>query len=370
MRIGFDAKRAYHNNTGLGNYSRDLIQGMANSYKDDDYFLFTPSLSENPRIAFTNYFPNVNAVIPQSTLDRQFKSYWRSVNLEKDLIKNGIELYHGLSQEIPKRKGGKVKYVVTIHDLIFLRFPETYKAIDRKIYDKKFRYATENADLVIAISEQTKSDLIEFYDADPDKIRVVYQSCHDQFKQELTADSKTKIIEKHKLPSDYILYVGTIEKRKNLVSLIKACANINMPIVAIGNQTDYFNEVKKVVAANGMEKQVHFLQDIPFTDLPAIYQSAKLFCYPSVFEGFGIPIIEALYSKIPVITSKGGVFSETGGPSSTYIDPLDIDQLSSAIEKTLSTNNSEQIAEGYKFVQKFSTENHIKGIRNVYKELF
>jgi len=370
MRIGFDAKRAYHNNTGLGNYSRDLIQGMANSYKEDDYFLFTPSLSENPRIAFTNYFPNVNAIIPQALLDRQFKSYWRSVNMEKDLVKNGIELYHGLSQEIPKRKGGKVKYVVTIHDLIFLRYPETYKAIDRKIYDKKFRYAAENADLVIAISEQTKADLVEFYKADPAKIRVIYQSCHEQFKEEVKAEIKTQITAKHNLPAEYILYVGTIEKRKNLASLIKACAKIDVPIVAIGNQTSYFNEVLEAVTSNKMENRVHFLENIPFSDLPAIYQSAKIFCYPSVFEGFGIPIIEALYSKIPVITSKGGVFPETGGPNSTYVDPLNVEELANAINDTLKRDNSEQISKGFEFVQKFSTENHIKGVRAVYKELF
>lgn len=369
MRIGFDAKRAYHNNTGLGNYSRDLIKGMANKYRDDEYLLFTPRVSTNPRIAFTGYFPNITPVIPEGFLDRQFKSYWRSVNMEKDLVKHRIDLYHGLSQEIPRRKGGRLKYVVTIHDLIFLRYPETYKAVDRSIYDKKFRYASENSDLVIAISEQTKSDLVEFYKIDPNRIRVVYQSCHDQFKSMVPKTERQAILEKYNLPSTFILYVGTIEKRKNLSTLIRAANEIDIPVVAVGKKTDYYQEVQAVVSANNMGDRVFFLENIPFPELPAIYQSATAFCYPSVFEGFGIPIIEALYSKVPVITSQGGVFPETGGPDTIYIDPLNPDELKSAIESVLHSDQSERIQKGYDFVQQFSTDNFVEGTRSVYNEL-
>jgi glycosyltransferase involved in cell wall biosynthesis len=369
MRIGFDAKRAYHNNTGLGNYSRDLIRGLANKYREDQYVLFTPSVSRNPRSAFINYFPNITPITPSTLFDKSLKSYWRSINLENDLIKQKIDIYHGLSQEIPKRKGGNLKYVVTIHDLIFLRYPETYKAIDRKIYDKKFRYAAAQSDLVIAISEQTKSDLIEFYNTDPEKIRVVYQSCHDQFKQSVPESAKHAIVKKYKLPSEYILYVGTIEKRKNLKTLVDACRTIDLPIVAVGQKTSYFKDVMSTVAKNKMENRMFFLEDIPFEDLPGIYQSATVFCYPSVFEGFGIPIIEALYSKIPVITSKGGVFKETGGEASQYADPLSVEDLRAKLLIALERDNSEQVKLGYKFVQRFSTEQFVKGVKNVYNEL-
>jgi len=369
MRIGFDAKRAYHNNTGLGNYSRDLIRGLANKYKEDQYVLFTPTVSQNPRSAFINYFPNITPITPTTFFDKSLRSYWRSINLEKDLIKQKIDIYHGLSQEIPKRKGGKLKYVVTIHDLIFLRHPETYKAVDRRIYDRKFRYAAEQSDLVIAISEQTKTDLIEFYNTDPEKIRVVYQSCHDQFKQAVPEEAKNAVVEKYGLPSEFILYVGTIEKRKNLKTLVDACRSVDLPIVAVGHKTSYFKEVISAVAQNNMEHRMFFLENIPFEDLPAIYQSAKVFCYPSIFEGFGIPIIEALYSKIPVITSKGGVFKETGGEASQYADPLSVEDLRAKLLIALERDNSDQIKQGFKFVQRFSTEQFIEGVRNVYNEL-
>ncbi|MDA8714293.1 glycosyltransferase family 4 protein [Flavobacteriales bacterium] len=369
MRIGFDAKRAYHNNTGLGNYSRDLIKGLADNYREDEYILFTPKHSNNPRIAFTNYFPNISSRLPKSFLDKRFKSYWRTMNMEKDLILNKIDLFHGLSQEIPRRRNHKIKYVVTIHDLIFLRFPETYKRVDRIIYNKKFKYASDNSDKIIAISKQTKSDLIDFYNIDPEKIKVVYQSCHEQFKEILPQDEGIAIREKYQLPSNYLLSVGTIEKRKNLVALLEAASNIDIPIVVIGNRTAYFQEVSQKVAQLKMKKRVIFLSNIPFKDLPGIYQGAQAFCYPSVFEGFGIPIIEALYSKIPVITTKGGVFAETGGANSIYVDPYNKEEFENQINQVLSSDQSQRVKKGYDFVKKFSTENHVKEIKSIYNEL-
>lgn len=369
MRIGFDAKRAYHNNTGLGNYSRDLIRGMAHLYREDEYVLFTPKTSTNPRSAFVNYFPNISTVTPRSWIDKSAKSYWRSMNLEKELINQQIDIYHGLSQEIPKRKGGKLRYVVTIHDLIFLRYPETYKAIDRKIYDKKFRYATEQADTVIAISEQTKSDLIDFYQADESKIRVVYQSCHDQFKETASEETKDTIKKKYSLPDQYVLYVGSIEERKNLATLVEAMAKIDLPLICVGRKTAYFKKVMEVVKRYGMEQRFFVFENLPFDALPSFYQMATAFCYPSIFEGFGIPIIEAMYSNIPVITSKGGVFGETGGEAAWYVDPLNGDEIAATLATVLESDRTQRVKDGYHFVQKFSTENFIHGVRNVYNDL-
>lgn len=369
MNIGFDAKRAFHNNTGLGNYSRDLIKGMLDFFPENNYHLFTPKISSNPRLRFLEG-KEFKTITPSTPITKGFKSYWRSMAMEKDINSNQIDVFHGLSNEIPQRKfKSNTKYVVTIHDLIFLRHPETYKAIDRRIYDKKFRYACEKADAVIAISEQTKNDIIEFYGTPKDKIKVIYQSCHDQFKINVPEEEIRKIKSKYNLPASYVLYVGTIEQRKNLKALITACSTIDVPIVAVGRKTDYFKEVQNEVEANEMTKRVFFLENIPFENLPAIYQGASLFCYPSIFEGFGIPIIEALYSKIPVITSKGGVFPETGGDASIYIDPFNTDDLRAAIKECLSSEQNERIQKGYGFVQKFSTENFINQTNELYKRI-
>ena len=159
MKIGFDAKRVYQNYTGLGNYSRDLVRNLLTYYPQHQYFFYAPKVVENERVAFLKTYDNVVIRTPKSSLHKTFKGIWRSIDLDKELTKDGIAIYHGLSNEIPKRvKESKVKHIVTIHDLIFKRFPDTYNAIDRNIYDRKFKYSALNSDKIIAISEQTKQD--------------------------------------------------------------------------------------------------------------------------------------------------------------------------------------------------------------------
>ena len=181
MKIGFDAKRAYQNLTGLGNYSRDLIENSINEFPKNNYVLFAPKDIDSPRLNFLSKHPNVSSIFPENQVNRTFKGLWRTINMEKSIIKNNIDIYHGLSNEIPRIKNKKIPYLVTIHDLIFKRFPRNYRTLDRKIYNIKYKYAVKHSDLVIAISEQTKKDIIEFYNIDPNKIKVIYQSCHKKF---------------------------------------------------------------------------------------------------------------------------------------------------------------------------------------------
>ncbi len=336
MRIGFDAKRAYHNFSGLGNYSRDIIKHLINQFPEHDYFLYSPKPNQKAKLDFLG-LNNVQERLPKTAFDKTFKSLWRSIGLEKHLLNDKIEIYHGLSNEIPKRKSKDIKYVVTIHDLIFKRFPEIYKAADRKIYDTKFKYAVNNADLIIAISEQTKRDIIEFYGIKSEKIKVLYQTCHHNFKKEYTVGEKEQVRVKFNLPDEFILNVGTIEKRKNLKTIVKSLALLNptTSLVVVGKKTDYYQEVLKEIEMFGLTKRVHFLENVSIEELPLIYQLANVFVYPSIFEGFGIPIIEALYSGTPVISSKGGCFGEAGGEKSIYVDPKNENELAAAINKIL-----------------------------------
>ena len=169
MNIGFDAKRAFHNGTGLGHYSRSLIKSLSTYHPNHKYYLFNPKAGG----AFSLKAGNIHEIQPSGFLNRTFSAGWRSSWVKNDLKKYKINLYHGLSHEIPFgiRQAG-IPSVVTIHDLIHERFPAQYNRIDVKIYDHKFRYACTNADRVIAISEQTKRDIIEFYKVAPEKISV------------------------------------------------------------------------------------------------------------------------------------------------------------------------------------------------------
>lgn len=370
MRIGFDAKRAFFNKSGLGNYSRDLIRSLLRYYPENEYHLYTPS--DKGSISFMD-FSGINISTPVRATGKFIQSYWRSMKLTGRLEKDNINVYHGLSNELPKNiQHSKVKSVVTIHDLIFLRHPEWYNAIDRVIYKTKFKHSCRIADRIIAISEQTKRDIIEFYGIEAQKIDVVYQSCNDLFKIAYPDAHKESIRKKYNLPDRYLLYVGTIEPRKNLLNIVKAITDgrIDIPLVVIGRKTKYFNRINHFIKSENI-KGIYFMDEIRIEDLPAIYQLADLFIYPSVFEGFGIPIIEALYSRVPVITSKGGCFSEAGGPSTVYVDPMDVGEISEAIEYVSGNDKlQEEMRElGYQHAQKFSNKAASYSTMKIYKQL-
>jgi glycosyltransferase involved in cell wall biosynthesis len=265
-----------------------------------------------------------------------------------------------------------VKTVVSIHDLIFLRYPEFYKPIDRKIYTSKFRHACRDANKIIAISQQTKSDIMEFFGTAENKIDVIYQACNEGFHSLATSSERIALKEKYGLPENYLLYVGTIEKRKNLLNLLQAIhlGKIDVPLVIVGKPTNYLKPVQDYIRTNRIEN-IYFLSGVPNEDLPGIYQMSTLFVYPSVFEGFGIPILEALYSKTPVITSIGSCFSEAGGKYSIYIDPTNPEEMANAITRVLSDTNlqSTMVEEGYKHALSFDHSTIASRLMNMYKQL-
>lgn len=370
MRIGFDAKRAFFNKSGLGNYSRSTISILAKFYNENSYFLYTP-----PGKSVIDFDIKKYATIrkPEKYIGKKFPSFWRSFQLPDQLKQDKIDLFHGLSNEIPfnfKRSG--IKSVVTIHDLIFLRYPEWYPLIDRKIYEVKFRRSCRDADRIIAISKQTKNDIIEFFGTDKNKIDVVYQGCNNLFKKKARAETVNKIRSKYSLPSEYLLYVGTVEKRKNLLTIIKALKRlgIKVPLLVVGKQTSYSTLVLKYIKENKL-KNIRFLEYVDNTELPAIYQNAKIFIYPSLFEGFGIPVLEALFSKIPVITSARGCFSESGGPATIYIDPENDEEMADKIMNLLEddTLREKVINKGYAYAQNFTDEKIAKNLIKVYNKI-
>jgi glycosyltransferase involved in cell wall biosynthesis len=375
MRIGYDAKRAFQNFTGLGNYSRDLIKNIIENFDENEYWLYAPRILNHPITKSLEELKNVHFKSPQSSIDKTFKSLWRSVNLEKELKNDGIEIFHGLSNEIPiRKKSSNVKYVVTIHDLIFKRFPRNYKAIDRRIYNTKFKYACKKADKIIAISQQTKQDIIDFYGIQPSKIEVIYQTCHENFKKTYTEEIKNHIRDKFELPEKFILNVGTIETRKNLNAIIQAlCLMQNeTPLVVVGRSTRYMNFLKVQMAKLKINhNKIIFLKNVSIEELPSIYQMASVFVYPSFFEGFGIPIIEALYSGTPVITTKGSCFPEAGGPDSIYINPEDFQELADKIDLVISNKNlsNEMSLRGKNYVQKFDSLKLAQQVMGIYNQL-
>lgn len=369
MNIGFDGKRVIQNFTGLGNYGRYLLNTLARFYPQHQYSVFTSKPLEGFN-ELKNY-PSVHFKHPQKQVS---SSLWRSFGIVNDLKKATIDLYHGLSNELPfgLKKAG-IPSVVTIHDLIFLRYPDYYPFFDRKIYEYKFRYAAEHANKIIAISEQTKTDLMNYFQISESRIEVIYQNCDPSFLLKADESEKLRIRTAYHLPQKYLLNVGTIETRKNALLIVKALKELDSEIklVILGRETPYTHLIKNYLKVNNMESRVLFLKNVPFTDLPVIYQMAEIFIYPSEFEGFGIPIIEALSSGRPVIAAKGSCLEEAGGPGSVYVDPDDSIELASQINSIFYDDElkSSMISSGFNHLKQFSDEKIAEKLINLYKNL-
>lgn len=335
MKIGYEAKRIFTNFTGLGNYSRGVVQSLASAYPQHSFFLYTPKITQNPRVNFIHQFKNI---IVRTSKTKAFKSFWRSFGVVNDAKKDEIEIFHGLSHEIPfGLKSSKIKSVVTIHDLIFLRFPQYFKFIDRAIYKFKFKFSCKNADTIIAISEQTKKDIVHYFGIEKEKIEVVYQGCDANFYQTINPQQKNQVKQKYQLPDVFLLGVGTIENRKNQLLILKSLQYLpsNVQVVLIGKQSKYVHILNQYIEENQLQNRVLFLQNVDFNDLPSIYQLAKIFVYPSFFEGFGIPILEALNCGVPVIAATGSCLEEAGGLNSIYINPNNENELANQINLLL-----------------------------------
>ena len=370
MNIGYEAKRVFHNKTGLGNYSRDLIRILNAEFPNNNYFLYNPKVARNELFEVNNV--TTFEKNPNSFFYKKFKNIWRQKGIIKDLIKDKIEIFHGLSGELPSGlRKSKIKSVVTIHDLIFMRYPEFYSFFDRKIHIYKFRKSARQANIVIAISEQTKADLIQFLDIPESKIKVIYQGCQNVFKESYSDQEKELVSKKFNLPNEFILNVGTIEARKNILAVVKAITNIDTHLIIVGGETSYTTGIKKYILENKIENKIIFLKGLSSKELAIVYQLATIFVYPSLFEGFGIPIIEALYSKTPVITTNSGVFPEAGGADSVYVDPNNIHELQEKIQLLLTNEKlrTEMAEKGFNFVQKFNDKTIANQVMALYKLL-
>lgn len=377
MKIGFDGKRAAQNFTGLGNYSRYALEALAKYYPDEEYRVYIPKDVDNPKFEdiLSAAAGAMKKVLPHSAAARRLKSLWRVWGVTKSLATDGVQVFHGLSNELPlniRKASPGVKSVVTVHDVIFRRLPGCYPVIDRMIYDYKFRRACRNADHVIAVSECTKRDIVNDYGISPDKVTVIYQGCDPLFAEPINKERMAEIKAKYSLPDKFIVSVGTIEERKNLLSVVKSLLLLpdDIHLVAVGRRTKYTALVDKFVAENHLEHRVHLLHGVPYVDLPVIYRCADVFAYMSLYEGFGIPLLEALNSRVPVVAATGSCLEEAGGPGSIYVEPFDVAAIAGAVKRCLLPDVKEaMVAAGLDWAARFSMERFAHETMDCYKML-
>lgn len=368
MRIGYDAKRLFCNTTGLGNYSRSLVANQQVAFPGDRHLLFSPRLLRNAdTVPF--FGKEYERIAPN-----RISPLWRSAGILRDIKKSNLDIYHGLSHELPLGiNSATCKSVVTIHDLIYKFHPEDFGWIDRKIYDLKFKHACRHADHIIAISNSTKYDLMMQYGVEERKISVVYQSCSEEYLRTVSEEECSRIRLKYNLPETFLLSVGSIISRKNILAAVKAVellkGIISLPLVIVGGGGEYKETVKEYIRENHLEDRIIFPPYISNEDLPAIYQMAKIFIYPSRYEGFGIPIIESLYSHTPVITTRMSSLAEAAGPGAWYCHPDQPESIADGIVRICTNKGMEEslIEDGYAHVQKFSARKTAEDTHQVYE---
>ena len=380
MIIGYDAKRIVRNATGLGSYGRTLVNDIARLNRGLRLHLYAPDKGRDDLREQIVSVPGLTFCYPKDCYLPFDKAIWRSRGIVKDLKKDGVQVYHGLSGELPLgiRKSG-IKSVVTIHDLIFMRHPEFYNWIDTKIYTWKFRQTIREADHIIAVSECTRRDIMAYGHVDEDRISVIYQSCAPRFNspsvnyKQSTVNSQESIRLLYGLPKRFILNVGTIERRKNILLAVKALAGLpeDLALVIVGRQTTYTNEVLEYISAHGLSHRVFLLHGVPDDHLPALYAQAEAFVYPSVYEGFGIPVIEAVSCGLPVVACTGSCLEEAGGPDCLYVAPDDDEAMAAAILQVLkgAEGREERICRSQAYIRRFEGNDLASQVLDLYHSL-
>lgn len=375
ITIGYDAKRIVRNATGLGTYSRTLINDLVPLCPQGTQLrLYAPDegREELRRQILTR--PNVTFAYPRHAHNAVTKALWRSHGIVADLRADAISLYHGLSGELPMgiTKAG-IPSVVTIHDVIFWRHPEFYNPIDVMIYKWKLRRTLREATRIIAISECTKLDIMEFGGVEESQIDVVYQSCGTRYRALVSDELRQEVRHHYSLPQRYILSVGTIEMRKNTLLALQALEHLptDIHLVLIGHATPYANLLKDYARKKSLTSRLHIIEGMGNDALPAVYQMAESFVYPSRYEGFGIPIIEAIQSGLPVVAAKGSCLEEAGGPDNLYVDADRPDELAAAIKQTLrgAEFRDARIASSREYVRRFENTATAQKVMKVYEEI-
>lgn len=370
--VGLDAKRIVKNGTGLGSYGRTLVNDLAPMPLRIN--LYAPDRGRDDLRRQVEGHDNVRLCLPRRVWPIAGKALWRSRGIVNDLLNDGVEVFHGLSGELPigLHKSG-IRSVVTIHDLIFMRHPEFYHAIDAKIYVWKFRQAIREADHIIAISERTKRDIMELGQVDESRISLIYQGCAHRFSATVKADEQQAVCRQYGLTGRFILSVGSIEARKNMLLAVKAIEQLpaDIGLVIVGRHTPYTDTITRYARNRHIDHRIHILHGVPDDHLPALYAGAEAFVYPSIYEGFGIPIIEAIRQQLPVVACTGSCLEEAGGPDCLYVAPTDIDGMARAISQSLagSEGRDERIRRSMAYIRRFEGADVAGQVAAIYEKL-
>ncbi|CUU50754.1 Glycosyltransferase [Clostridium beijerinckii] len=380
MKISLELQPCLKNKSGIGIYTYELSKRLQEyNYITlyGDIFNFINRNNIEKDIDGLNFNKNIFSLFPYGV----YRRMWNYVPIRYNwLFNDQSDIYHFFNFIVPPRIEGKV--ITTIHDMTYELYPETMDKKNLKRIKSDIHYSVNRADKIITVSESSKNDIMKFLSVDEAKIEIVYNGVeYDKFNKSYSEDEKSKIRVKYTLPKNYILYMGTLEPRKNIESIIEAfslfkkentVSNQNTKLVIAGKKGWLFENIFNLVNKLSLKDDVIFTDYIDENDKSIIYNMASLFVFPSLYEGFGIPVLEAMASSVPVITSNVSSLPEVAGDAAILVEPKDIKSIAKYMSKVLADKKlrNNLIREGHEQAKKFTWESSAKKLVNIYRDLY
>lgn len=371
MRIGIISDRLNRPLTGIGNYVYNLINELSKIDKEDIYLI---NYEKN------NLFPELNKIIIKNPFEKFPKKpfyFWHLyLNYYLNKKKLDLDIIHSPENASLFVKLTNQKKIITVYDVISLYFPKTFTKITVFRYKLLFSKTIKTSDKIITVSHHTKQDIMKYFKIPEDKIKVIYEAANGNYKP-LKEDEVNKIRQKYNLNYPFILYVGTLEPRKNIPTLLKAYyklkkQGIKHKLVITGKRGWKYKSIFETIEKLNLQKDVIFTGYVPDEDLPGLYNAADLFVYPSLYEGFGLPPLEAMACGTPVITSNTSSLPEVVGDAGIMVNPYNVDELANAMYEVLTNDGlrEELSKKGLERAKLFSWKKCAKEHLKVYEEVY
>ncbi len=367
MRIGIDARIVFYRQAGIANYVVHLIEALAQINRQDEFVLLQ---SRKDRLNITDQ-PNFVRRSLWTPSHHRFEQ--RTLPLEVWPLR--LDVLHSPDFIPPMRS--PVPKLITVHDLAFIRFPR-FLTEDSARYYGQIDDAVTYADHIVAVSESTKKDIVELLGVPAGKITVIYEAAHPIYRPIKDPQALVPIRKKYELPENYVLFVSTIEPRKNLSTLLRAFrqlldeyADDNLVLVVVGAKGWLFENTFRVMDDLGLQDNVRFLGRVPLHDLPHLYNGAVVHVHPSFYEGFGLTPLEAMACGTPTIVSNVSSLPEVVGDAGLIVDPTDVEGWVMAMWKVISRPDfrSELRTKGLKRATLFSWQNAAQYHLELYERL-
>ncbi|MBC7250286.1 MAG: glycosyltransferase family 4 protein [Anaerolineae bacterium] len=366
MRIGIDARMVYYTQAGISQYIQRLISALAEIDLENEY-LILQNWRDRSSLCLNHNFRRVSFISPAHHRLEQWL-------LRFELSPLNLDVLHSPDFIPPFRRN--CKSVITVHDLAFLLYPHLLTE-DGAHYYGQIDQAVHHTDHIIAVSQNTKQDIIRLLGVPEDKITVIYEAANPIYRPVEDEGELQRVRQKYKIAGDFILFVSTIEPRKNLPTLLRAFRQLlddyklEVRLVVAGRRGWLFDEVFALVQELNLAEHVHFLGRVPLEDLPPLYTAASLFAYPSTYEGFGLPPLEAMACGTPVVVSNVSSLPEVVGDAALLVDPDDVSGLTVALWRGLTdeARRAELIAKGFRRAKCFSWEKAARQTLAVYQSL-